>query len=147
MTGGDGQGGRSLEIQNATIGILNPDVAARQEADMGVFTKLRADNGLDVLGPAEADGVNDSFNARGAGADRVHSHTADFAAVRAVNGCEQRVDGSHTTQSTTLYGLRRPQPVDLFLGIPQLSEDLRGVLAKHRGAMPDSRRGGRELHR
>jgi len=77
----DGNGLRRGELKSASIGILNMDLAAREEPDVRVLAEFGADNGLHVARPAESRRVNYALHSAVARAGHVELHASDFAVL------------------------------------------------------------------
>jgi hypothetical protein len=79
---------RCDEFIRAAIGILDMDLAPREEADMCVHAPIGANQRFHVRGPAEADWIHHAFDPPGSGGDDVHLHARDFAAICALDRAE-----------------------------------------------------------
>src|SRR5215831_4925389 len=105
VPGVDGDDLRRLMFDDAAVGVLDVNLAAREEADVRVHTEVRPRHRLHVLLPMEARWIDHALDARRARAADVEAHMADVAVRRAADGREKRVGLTRTPS-----GLRRRSP-------------------------------------
>ncbi|MGD0777861.1 MAG: hypothetical protein ABSC05_34170 [Candidatus Solibacter sp.] len=74
------------KLRGAAVRVLDMDLAAGQEADVGVHAKIGADDRLHVGGPAKPGRVDHALHAAGAGSRNINLGTADFPALAAGYG-------------------------------------------------------------
>ena len=91
----DGDDLRSHKLQNASIRVLNMDLAPGKEAHMGVHAKFTADDRFHIDRPAEPGRINNALHPPSAGAGDVKLDAADLAAVGSINGSEEWIGGTH----------------------------------------------------
>jgi hypothetical protein len=83
------------KLHRAAIRVLNVDLAARQEADVGVHAEIRTDDGFHVGGPAKARRTDHTLDATGAGSSHINLGTTDLATFGAGYGCAQWIVAIH----------------------------------------------------
>ena len=74
----DGDHLRRVELNRATIRVLNVNTAASKKPNVCELAEFMVDHGLDVLRPAEARRVEDTLHTALTDADHVDLHTADI---------------------------------------------------------------------
>jgi hypothetical protein len=77
----DGDDLRSHKLQNASICVLNMDLAPGKEAHMGVHAKFTADDGFHIDRPAEPGRIDNTLNATRASSHNIELDAGDVAVV------------------------------------------------------------------
>src|SRR5712691_6773996 len=99
---------RRHDLECTAVPVPPLHTTAGEEADVRVHAVLRADNGSDVRGPAEARRVDDPLHPAVGGAHDVELDARDHAVLCASNGRRQRVP--RPTQRPPARGRSRTRP-------------------------------------
>ena len=79
---------RSLVFHDTAVGVFDVDLAARQEADVGVHAQVGSDDRLHVDRPAKSARIDHALDARCAGTADLEPDMADRAALGPLHRCQ-----------------------------------------------------------
>jgi hypothetical protein len=96
---------RSTMLDDASVRILDVNLAVDQKADVRVHTQLGADHGLHVYRPPKPGWVHHSLDPGPAGLTDLEQHVADLATLGAHNGREDFAGPRDTSRRPSLRGL------------------------------------------
>ena len=102
-----------LVFDDATVGVLDVDFAARQKAHVGVHTQVSPDDRFHVNRPPESGGVHHALDARSSGASNFKANASDFPALGALHSRDERIQAFFDTftflRATFLFAMG-PRP-------------------------------------
>ena len=99
---------RRRQLQHAAIRVSNMDLALSQKTNVRVLAQFRAHDWFHMLRPIEPGRVNCPLHAARASFHNIQLHSADGAALGALDGSHQRIRRRHA--SITLRRAQRVNP-------------------------------------
>lgn len=92
---------RRFVFDDTTVRILDVNLAASQEANVGMHAQLGADDRLHVNGPSESGRVDHPLDACLTGRSNVELHVPEVTALRAFHRRQQRICGRSLRRAAT----------------------------------------------